>query len=98
MRNAALVLAMVALLALAQTGCQQRPVTPVIHVASRFGLGYVISIYHPDTRMLYVWAWGKVPPLGGMKMACQAFQLSDKPNGEPQPMPCEPAQATPAAK
>jgi hypothetical protein len=56
--------------------------------------GVLISIYHPDTRTLYVWS-GDARPASRRPMTCYKFQLSETPSGAPKNLPCE--SDTPAA-
>ena len=45
--------------------------------------GMTLSIYHPDTRTMYVW-WGDPRPVATRPMNCIELQLSATPNGPSQ--------------
>jgi len=59
---------------------------PEVHAALQFG-GVLVSIYHPDTRTLYLWS-GDPRPNVHRPMTCLKVQLSDNPSAAPVSGPC----------
>jgi len=60
---------------------------PEVRVSAQFG-ALLVSIYHPETRTLYV--WGGDPRADSTKpMLCYKIQLNDSASGAPQRQPCE---------
>jgi hypothetical protein len=79
------------------TGCAKQPAPPAppsftstapeVRTSLEFG-GVLVSIYHPDTRTLYLWS-GDPRPNVHRPMTCIKMQLSDTPSGSPKSEPCE---------
>jgi hypothetical protein len=65
-----------------------------VHAEYQFG-GVLISIYHPDTRTLYVWS-GDPRPASKRPMVCYKFQISDTPSGAPISELCTPPTPAPS--
>jgi|ERR1019366_1647233 hypothetical protein len=90
-----LVLAALSLAILGVTGCAnlQPPAPPPapapeeVRTSLEFG-GVLVSIYHPDTRTLYLWS-GDPRPNVKHPMNCIQIQLSDTPSGTPKSSPCQ---------
>ena len=96
-----LVLAALSLALLGVTGCANlQPAAPApappsppppapeeIHADMTMGGGMILSIYHPDTRILYVW-WGDPRPTATRAMKCIEMQLSDNVSATPKSLPC----------
>jgi hypothetical protein len=57
-----------------------------VYANFQFG-GLLVSIYHPDTRTLYVWS-GDPRPASNRPLICYKYQLSDDPTGAPKREPC----------
>ena len=93
--NSGFVLAALSLALLGVTACanlQPPPPAPPpapeeIH-AEMLLSGMVLSIYHPDTRTMYVW-WGDPRPVATRPMNCIEMQLSATPNGRPKSSSCQ---------
>ena len=94
-----LVLAALSLALLGVTGCAnlQQPTPPPaaaptpapeeVRTSLEFG-GVLVSIYHPDTRTLYLWS-GDPRPKMRRPMNCIKIQLSDTPSGTPKSEACQ---------
>jgi len=95
--NSGFLLAALSLALLGVTGCANLqppppPPAPVpapeeIH-AEMMMSGMVLSIYHPDTRTMYVW-WGDPRPVARRPMNCVEMQLSATPSGAPKSQNCQ---------
>src|SRR5260370_25499466 len=64
------------------------PAQEQVHADYQFG-GLLISIYHPDTRTLYVWS-GDPRPTSRREMVCYKFQMSETPSAAPVSATCTP--------
>lgn len=62
------------------------PALEEVHAEMTLG-GMILSIYHPDTRIMYVW-WGDPRPAARRTMNCIELHLSDDVSATPKSMPC----------
>ena len=89
-----LMLAALSLAILGVTGCasMQPPAPPPapapeeIRTSLEFG-GVLVSIYHPDTRTMYLWS-GDPRATARRPMNCTEIHLAETPQGTPTGGPC----------
>jgi len=63
------------------------PAPEQVQVSLQFA-GVLVSIYHPDTRTVYLWS-GDPRQASRRPMNCVKLQLSDTPSGAPKAQPCQ---------
>jgi len=61
---------------------QSTPAPVEVRTNLEFG-GPQVSIFHPDTRTLYVWSGDTLPPPAHKPPTCIKIQISDSPSGGP---------------
>ncbi len=71
----------------AQAAPASAPAQEEVHAGMGMGGSALVTIYHPDTRTMYVWA-GDPRPTARRPMTCTKLQLSDKPGMAPKGQPC----------
>ncbi len=98
--NSGLLLAALSLALLGVTGCAnlQPPAPPPapapapapapeeVHASVQFG-GVMVSIYHPDTHIMYMW-YGDPRPNNKRPLSCIKLQMSADPNTPPKSLAC----------
>ncbi len=90
-----LMLAALSLAILGVTGCANLqppppappPATEEIRTSLEFG-GVLVSIYHPDTRTMYLWS-GDPRATARRPMTCTEIHLAETPKGTPTGGPCK---------
>ncbi len=89
--KSALMLAALSLALLGVIGCASlQPPAPApeqIRTSLEFG-GVLVSIYHPDTRTMYLWS-GDPRATSRRAMNCTEIHLADTPSGTPTGGPCK---------
>ncbi len=82
------VLAALSLAMLGMTGCANlRQPAPEVVQATVLPSVLVVTIYHPDTRVMYVWG-GDPRPTAKLAMTCLQIQLSADPSVAPTRQVC----------